>query len=150
MWDSLMTTDVEGAKKFYGALAPWTMKPWDDDTPYTLIENDGVGIGSMVKSPSAQPSKAEWMPAVYVYDIDACVRQVPTIGGSVLRPPEEIPNMGCFAVIAGPEGARISIYEPADPPKPVHDPAVGEFSWHELMSNDWKASWEFYRQLFGW
>jgi predicted enzyme related to lactoylglutathione lyase len=151
VWDELMTTDVEGAKKFYSALVPWKTKPWDDETSYTLIENAGVEIGG-IATPSGEGRKVEWMPSVYVYDLDACIRQVPRIGGTVVRPPEEIPNMGCWSLIAGPDGARISIFEPADPPKPGNEraPGVGEFSWHELMSGDYKASWEFYRQLFGW
>jgi predicted enzyme related to lactoylglutathione lyase len=151
VWDELLTTDVEGAKKFYSALVPWKMKPWDDETSYTLIENAGVEIGG-IATPSGEGRKVEWMPSVYVYDLDACIRQVPRIGGTVVRPPEEIPNMGCWSLIAGPDGARISIFEPADPPKPGNEraPGVGEFSWHELMSGDYKASWEFYRQLFGW
>lgn len=152
VWDELLTTDIESAKKFYTALVPWTTKPWDDESSYTLIENAGVEIGGMAAQAAGEGRTLGWMPSVYVYDLDACIRQVPSIGGTVIRPPEEIPNMGCWALVAGPDGARISIYEPADAPKPSHEgaPVVGEFSWHELMSGDWKASWEFYRQLFGW
>ena len=27
---------------------------------------------------------------------------------------------------------------------------VGGFSWHELVTTDWKRAWDFYRALFGW
>ncbi len=35
---------------------------------------------------------------------------------------------------------------------PGHDgpAAVGEFSWHELATTDWKAAWAFYSQMFDW
>jgi uncharacterized protein len=152
VWNELATTDADAAIRFYTALLPWSTKPWDEDGGYTLIENQGIAIGGIAPIAPGGPRPPGWTPSVYVYDIDACARQVPRIGGTVLRPPEEIPNMGCWALIAGPDGAPISIYEPADTPKPPRDgrTAVGDFSWYELLSTDWKASWEFYRQLVGW
>ena len=67
-------------------------------------------------------------------------------------PAKEIPHVGCWAIIAGPEGAPLSIFEPSSKNPPGHDgaPRVGEFAWHELASNDWKASLQFYRELFHW
>jgi predicted enzyme related to lactoylglutathione lyase len=29
-------------------------------------------------------------------------------------------------------------------------PEVGDFSWHELATDDWSAAWPFYQALFGW
>jgi hypothetical protein len=35
---------------------------------------------------------------------------------------------------------------------PGHEgpPNKGEFSWHELMTSDYQAAWDFYSKLFGW
>jgi predicted enzyme related to lactoylglutathione lyase len=30
------------------------------------------------------------------------------------------------------------------------EPKLGEFSWHELATTDWKAAWTFYETVFGW
>jgi len=97
-------------------------------------------------------SMPNWTPSVYVYDVDACSRQAEKLGGKIVMPPREIPNVGCWAVIADPDGATIALFEPSSGPPPGHEgpPLISEFSWHELMANDWKKSWEFYRQLFHW
>jgi predicted enzyme related to lactoylglutathione lyase len=155
VWHDLATTDVEGAKAFYSAIAPWTTKPWDDDGEYFLWEKEGTPVGGVMRLADVADRAAgppNWMPAVFVYDVDACVRQVPKLGGTVLMPAKEIPHVGCWAIIAGPEGAPLSIFEPSSKNPPGHDgaPRVGEFAWHELASNDWKASLQFYRELFHW
>src|SRR5262249_38961425 len=38
----------------------------------------------------------------------------------------------------------------ANPPGHDGAPRVGEFAWHELRSNNWKESWQFYSRLFHW
>lgn len=156
VWHDLATTDVEGAKNFYSQIAPWTIKPWDQDENYTLVEAEGAPLGGIMAlpTPSAQSNgaHANWTPSVYVYDVDACARQAEKLGGRIVMQPREIPNVGCWAMIADPDGASIAIFEPSSGDPPGHDgpPRVSEFSWHELSSNDWKKSWEFYRQLFHW
>lgn len=149
VWHDLMTSDLDAAKRFYGEVARWTSKPWDDDGEYTLWEREGVPVGGLGKlTNGAHPA---WMPSVYVYDVDACARQAPKIGGKLIQPPREIPQVGGWAIVAGPEGAPIGIFEPTDePPAPTGEAKTGEFSWHELLSNDWRVSWDFYRTLFRW
>ena len=46
---------------------------------------------------------------------------------------------------------KLGIFEPAGVP-PVHagPPNIGEFSWHELSTTDYKAAAEFYRAIFKW
>jgi predicted enzyme related to lactoylglutathione lyase len=155
VWHDLSTTDVEGAKEFYGAIAPWTTKPWDDDGEYLLWEKEGTPVGGITRVPAdagGPLSPPSWLASVYVYDVDDCVRRVPKLGGRVLMAPKEIPNVGCWAVIAGPDGAPLALFEPSTANPPGHDgaPTVGEFAWHELRSNDWRKSWDFYSRLFHW
>ncbi len=56
-----------------------------------------------------------------------------------------------MAIIADPQGAVFTAYQPSDV-TPGHDgPAdIGEFSWHELATTDWEAAWVFYSEMFGW
>jgi predicted enzyme related to lactoylglutathione lyase len=155
VWHDLATTDVDGARTFYGAIAPWTSKAWDDDGEYFLWEREGKAVGgvSRLTASDGQSSRPPaWMPSVYVYDVDACVRRVPKLGGRVLLAPREIPDVGCWAMIAGPDGAPLGIFEPSQGAPHGHDgkPGVGEFTWHELAAPDWRESWKFYSQLFHW
>ena len=93
-----------------------------------------------------------WMPYVAVPDVDATVRQAQGLGARVYVSPQDIPE-GRFAVLADPQGATFSVFKPApagSPPPDSDDVKVGGFSWHELVTTDWKRAWDFYRALFGW
>jgi uncharacterized protein len=91
-----------------------------------------------------------WLPYVCVYDVDARARQVPKIGGKVLSGPTEMPNVGAWAIVSDPAGGVIGMFEPTQAIPAGGTPRRGEFSWHELGTMDYKAAFDFYRQLFGW
>ncbi len=81
----------------------------------------------------------------------AFCRQAESMGGTVVTPPRKVPSVGCWAVLRDPQGATIGVYEPADDTSSDNTPAKpGEFSWHELVTKDYKAAFEFYRTLFRW
>jgi predicted enzyme related to lactoylglutathione lyase len=154
VWHDLATTDVEGAKAFYPKVLPWTTQPWEDARSYTMWMNDGAPIGGVIPLSAARIAGGEtphWLPFVYVYDVDACTRQAAKIGGSVRKPPKEVPNAGCWSVIADPFGATIGLFEPAQvPPDRLGPPRRGEFSWHELATDDYRRAFDFYAKLFRW
>ena len=83
-----------------------------------------------------------WTPAAAAYEAD---------GGAVRRPPEDIPGVGRFAVVADPQGAVLCLFkgqgEPAPPPPAG---AAGYVGWHELMTSDLEAGFAFYAKRFGW
>jgi predicted enzyme related to lactoylglutathione lyase len=65
--------------------------------------------------------------------------------------PADIPGTGRIAVIQDPQGAVFGVYKPQRPGGAWDGtPVVGRFSWHELMTTDYRAAFEFYRALFGW
>jgi predicted enzyme related to lactoylglutathione lyase len=154
VWHHLATSDVDGAKSFYTQILPWKTQAWELDEDYTVFVNNDEPLGGV------RPLEAElktqgiaphWMPYVCVYDVDACSRQVKTLGGQLRIGPTEIANGGCWAVVTDPQGAAIGLFEP-EGQAPGHDgqPRRGEFSWHELMTTDYKAAADFYRALFRW
>ncbi|HEY4130497.1 MAG TPA: VOC family protein [Gemmatimonadaceae bacterium] len=154
VWHDLATTDVEGAKAFYPKILPWTTKPWEDAQSYTMWVNDGSPLGGVLPLSAARIAAGEtphWLPFVYVYDVDACTRLAAKSGGSVRKPPKEVPNAGCWSVIADPVGATVGLFEPTQsPPSHAGVPRRGEFSWHELATDDPKRVFDFYSKLFHW
>lgn len=154
VWHHLATSDVDAAKSFYTQILPWKAQEWELDENYTVFLNNGEALGGVrpledeLKSRGIPP---HWMPYVCVYDVDACSRQVKALGGELRMGPNEISNGGCWAVVSDPQGASIGLFEP-EGKAPGHDgqPRRGEFSWHELMTTDYKAAAEFYRALFQW
>jgi predicted enzyme related to lactoylglutathione lyase len=154
VWHDLATTDAGAAKSFYTQITPWKTQPFEDARGYDVWTLDGEPLGGVMKNSSELArtgAPPNWLPYVCVYDVDACVRQAESLGGKVRMAPKEIPHVGGWAVISDPQGATIGVFEPADTP-PGHDgqAKIGEFSWHELATDDYKAAAEFYRALFRW
>ncbi len=107
-WNELMTTDVEAAQQFYGALFGWQAEDYPGGEGYVMVKVGGEAVGGMMAAP---PECAGMPPAWGVYvtvdDVDATARQVATLGGKLLRPPEDIPDIGRFCVLQDPQGATL-------------------------------------------
>jgi predicted enzyme related to lactoylglutathione lyase len=159
VWYDLMTTDVEGAKKFYQPLAGWSTKPFphaQPDNPYTMWTHGGSTIGGVAKLSSEQRSHGAppmWMPSVEVNNVDATTRHAESLGAKVIMPAMDIPDTGRYAVLQDPQGAAIAIFSPKGGSTGTEfdgTPRVGRVSWHELMATEYRSAADFYRQVFGW
>ena len=76
-WVDLTTTDVEGAKRFYGAVFGWTV----GDGPagnYLLFEHDGTTVAGL--QPLMDAQREQGMPpswSMYVHTEDASATVAP-------------------------------------------------------------------------
>ena len=153
-WHELMTTNPDDAPGFYGPITGWSSTPFEgSDPPYHVWMNGETPIGGYMRLPdevAATGAPSHWMMYVSTPDISATVAKTKELGGTVLNQ-MSMPSIGDLAVIQDPQGAVFSAFQP-EGDTPGHDglPAVGEFSWHELMTSDWEAAWSFYSELFGW
>ncbi|GAA5215810.1 VOC family protein [Corallincola platygyrae] len=110
-WLELMTTDTEAAKAFYGELFGWQMEdvPMEGMT-YTLLKNADIQFGGlMTLPPEAEGAPPHWGNYITVDDTNAMASKVAALGGKVLIPPRDIPDVGRFSVIQDPQGAILSI-----------------------------------------
>jgi predicted enzyme related to lactoylglutathione lyase len=109
-WSELMTTDVPGAVDFYTKLFGWTTQELPmEGMSYTLIKVGESEVGGIM----AVPPQAEGMPpagGVYVTvdDVDAIAKTAEKLGGKIIVPPQDIPDVGRFCVIQDPQGAYIA------------------------------------------
>lgn len=106
-WSELITSDIAGAKEFYGQLLGWTLKEGPmASVPYTTIEVDGKEIGGMAPPP---PNQANMPPTWGIYitvdDVDAIAAKAKSLGGEVLLPPMTVEEVGRFSLIKDPQGA---------------------------------------------
>jgi predicted enzyme related to lactoylglutathione lyase len=84
-------------------------------------------------------------------DVDATTRLATSLGGKVLSGPNDIPNVGRYAVLQDPQGATFGVYRTTGQSSSWDGtPQVGRMSWHELMTTDYTKAFDFYRKLFGW
>lgn len=110
-WNELMTNDMAGSKAFYGELLGWEMH--EDNSagmPYTMIKAGGEEVGGMMANPpEAKGAPTAWGSYVTVDDVDKQLGRVEALGGKVIMPPMDIPNVGRFSVISDPQGAMLTL-----------------------------------------
>ena len=155
IWHELMTTDPDAAVRFYTKVVGWRVQPWEPDPTYRLWTMGGPPMGGLMRLPEdarRTGTPPYWLMYVAVPDVDATVRQAASLGGRTCVPAQDIP-VGRFAVLEDPQGAMFALYKPApavDQPPRSDEAGLGDFSWHELATTDWKKAWDFYHALFGW
>lgn len=155
VWYDLMTGDPQRAVDFYTGLVGWGTEQWQGgQTPYTMWTREGKPLGGVMELPEearAAGAPPHWLGYVGVADVDATVEKVTAAGGKVWVAPTDIPSVGRFAVFGDPQGAVVAAFTPAgDMPAHEGPPRVQDFSWHELMTRDHAAAFDFYAGLFGW
>jgi len=108
-WNELMTPDPEAARRFYASLFGWeTEEAPMEGMKYTLIKVDGEAVGGiMAVPPEAQGMPPMWGVYVTVSDVDATAARAEELGGRILRPPMDIPQVGRFCVLQDPQGATL-------------------------------------------
>lgn len=164
-WYELLTPDLRASLAFYGEVAAWKSEPFKagaESGYQILISSQGPIGGVMSRSEAARtaPDPASianlpphWMAHVLVENVDAACAAARKLEGAVRFGPEEVPDVGRFAVIADPHGASLAVFAPSPGSKPLppHDEnQPGEFCWHELLTKDKASAFRFYSRLFGW
>ncbi len=115
-WNELVTHDVAGAKAFYGELLGWKMR--DEVNPemtYSTIKAGKKDVGGMMAMPdNVKDMPSMWGSYVTVDDVDKQVILAEKLGGKVLIPPKDIPDVGRFSVISDPQGAMLTLITYSD------------------------------------
>jgi len=152
VWYELLTPDTDAAKKFYSSITGWGTQPFDKDyTMWTTAGAPFAGLYRLGPEMRQQGVPPNWMAYVESSNVDETVRLATTLGGKVTVPASDIPNVGRFAVLQDPQGATFGVYKASGPSRSWDGtPVLGRFSWHELMTTDYRKAFDFYQKLFGW
>jgi uncharacterized protein len=121
-WNELASRDLERVKQFYSDVFGWEAFEMDmgEGVTYTvwrLPGGDETGIGGGMTMGDQWPAGTpdHWMVYFSVADCDSSAAQVEELGGRIVVPPTDIPNVGRFALCNGPHGELFSII--ANPPQ---------------------------------
>ena len=114
IWNELLTTSSGDAIDFYTGLLGLergeTMAPMD----YTLLRSEGTEVlGVMQITPDMGEVPPNWSIYFAVKDVDAAVTQAQSLGGGVVVPATDIPDIGRFSVLTDPQGAFFNIFKGA-------------------------------------
>ncbi|MFO1218564.1 MAG: VOC family protein [Burkholderiaceae bacterium] len=109
-WNELWTNNAAQALGFYERVFGYRRDAMDMGpmgTYYMLKTGEVARAGLMQSVDPNAPSM--WLPYVAVADCDATVARARALGGQVLSTPEEIPNIGRFAILQDTLGAAIAV-----------------------------------------
>ena len=163
IWYELLTTDLDGARRFYdasvGLKIPAEATPGPMD--YRMIGTPGgetVGGAMQLNAEmSAGGARPGWFGYVGVDDVDATVAKIAAAGGQVQMPPTDIPQAGRIAMVADPQGAPFYVMRPTPPPGAedtdscvFHPEKPGHVAWNELHARDGATAFDFYADQLGW
>ena len=105
--------NVEGAGKFYEALFGWKLQHMPE-LNYTMWE-DGSGSGGGFPQVSEENPTGQVLVYIDSDDIEADLKKVEKLGGKVLHPKTEIPQMGWYGVFQDPTGNVLAVYTSMNP-----------------------------------
>ena len=118
VWDELVTTDVEGAKRFYGEVVGWESRDMDmgNNFIYTIFSSGGTDRGGCMRQPSgAEGAPPAWLTYLGTDDVDGSFERARSLGvTTVFMEPTDVPTVGRLAVFADPSGAVVGLFDPAE------------------------------------
>lgn len=120
-WDELLTSDPDKAAKFYAQVFGWGVESMDMSGfgKYTLLKRKGTkdqmgaekNAGGVMQLPPGVPHPF-WVGYVAVPDCDGTAKKAERLGGKVMMPGTDIPDVGRFAALLDPQMVPISILQP--------------------------------------
>ncbi len=137
IWYELVTNDMDKAVDFYKKVVGWDIK--DSGMPgmrYMLFGKYGKDVGGMMTwaGAGAPEMPPEWMGHIHTAKLDEELKAVAADGGTIIKPAQDIPGVGRFAVVMDPQKVKYLLFEPGkhDAPPRLDQMAVGNVGWHEL------------------
>jgi predicted enzyme related to lactoylglutathione lyase len=115
IWHELVTPDQPASGAFFSQLFGWTRREVDAGPfgTYTLFLKDGEDVAGMMNpTPNTPGTGSYWHSYIAVADVDECAKRVPSLGGSVLVAPHDVPDVGRVCIVADPTGATAHLMQP--------------------------------------
>ena len=111
--------DAEKLKRFYAGLFGWKIERFPGPMEYWMIQTvptDDKGMplrpgvnGGMVKKEHPEQKPVNY---ISVDNIGESIKKVKQLGGKIVTPKQEVPNVGWIATAADPEGNQIALLQP--------------------------------------
>jgi predicted enzyme related to lactoylglutathione lyase len=149
-WADIGTSDVEGAKAFYGRLFDWeSQEVAEGGGAYVLLRRDGHEVAGLYpKQDESVPTV--WLSYIAVEDVEASTQRAEEHGAHIIAPPFDAARYGRGAVLADPTGAVVGLWQAGDHPGATLVNVPGAPTWNELNTRGVEQAIEFYGALFGW
>lgn len=113
-WSELYSREPSRASEFYGGLFGWITdeSPGSDGNPYYELGPSGRHVAGMMKiRPEWGPVPPSWTIYFQVADVEASLEAVKAHAGAVVMPVMNVPEVGRFAMVTDPTGARFMVMQ---------------------------------------
>ena len=116
-WTEIATDNAEACKTFYAEVFGWQYKKSDatgaEMEYHEFGTDEGKPFGGLFQMNPAWYGGEMPRPHANIYvavdDVDAAARRAFELGGTILGPPMDVPNVGRMSEIQDPTGARLFI-----------------------------------------
>ncbi|MBI4952497.1 MAG: VOC family protein [Myxococcales bacterium] len=154
-WTDLSTSDVAGAKRFYGALFNWTWNdlPMGPGMTYTMCKlgaDDAAAMSELGAEQKKMGIPPHWQVYFTVENVDEATKRVATAGGKVMVGPMDVMDAGRMTVAADPTGAVFALWQANKHPGATVKGENGAICWGEVLTSDPVAAGKFYADVLGW
>jgi uncharacterized protein len=112
VWNELHTSNPAKALPFYEKVLGFSYRSMEAGPggTYHILSRGGVDRGGVTSFPGGVPP--QWLPYVFVDDVDATITRARKLAATIPVPPEDIPGVGRFGVLKDPTGAVLAIMKP--------------------------------------
>jgi len=154
-WVELGTTDGDAAKNFYTQLFGWSFSdsPVGPGMVYTMLQLEGKDVGALYQMPAEMTTQGippNWLSYASVTSADVTAERAKSLGGTLMKEPFDVMDVGRMAVIQDPTGALFAIWQAGTQKGAGVVDVPNAFCWFELGTNDTAKAGDFYSWLFGW
>jgi predicted enzyme related to lactoylglutathione lyase len=139
VWYELESAAPDKSKAFHAELLGWTIEPQEmAGIKYELAKAGGKDVAT-IRQAEGKKAKSRWIPFVSVPDVDAATAAIEQNKGKVVKPAQDVPDIGRYAIVSDPNGALFAVFKGAKSDDPDTDQIKqGEFVWVENMTRGQK------------
>lgn len=150
-WADLWTSDVDGARRFYGELFGWeATDPDPQHGGYFTFTLDGVQVAGAMGDMGDMKADDRWKVYFAVVDADATIEAATAAGAQVFHGAMAVGDLGVQSVFADPTGAAFGSWQPKEFAGFTVIEEPGAPDWFELSTRDHDGAVAFYKAALGW
>lgn len=113
-WSEIVTNNVKDSQKFYSEIFGWIFSNNKSDNGYIEFGKEGEApLGGMFEMTEeicgGTPPPPHFMNYIAVDNVDEIAGKAFELGATIVKAPENIPNVGRFSIIKDPTGAMFAV-----------------------------------------
>lgn len=150
-WADLWTSDVDGARRFYGGLFGWeSTDPQPEFGGYFTFLRTGVQVAGAMGDMGDMKADNRWKVYFATDDADATLEVASKEGAEVVSGAMAVAELGVQSVLVDPTGAVFGTWQPGSFGGFTVLEEPGAPNWFELSTRDHDRAAAFYSTVFGW